>query len=408
MTAKRVAATAMLASLAICPASAENPGSRIKTPFRLVSLWSDEMMAYLTGMRQQACSGGSADAVNCRRIASGVCDGTAYFKFLSQMTLNMRGPARALPAKQTESSTPQYFELQLWDAGYGANLYDFQASKFDRLEMAFNCSFSGNNGCPAGRFQTGRVRRILLGRFDGAKTVDVTSDAQVLPDGPIIVPVGDALKASLFSDVDAIYQVRAVAECFSVEPSPVEWTLPVYEGPSTTAASAGTIIVRVDAGAMDFRYRSVSGREVPFTPDWVEPDWGYTFEMDLTVLERKGDWYQLPPRPFADAVWIQLPRRELDEPEVRLEPHAVYTLSKTIHGRRPDGRAVVFAAETNIFVVAVRDRALEIRKEESFDSPCEDDRATPKRTLPTYVVNAEEFYDSDLHLQLREAYTRGC
>jgi hypothetical protein len=62
-----------------------------------------------------------------------------------------------------------------------------------------------------------------------------------------------------------------------------------------------------------------------------------------------------------------------------------------------------------VIVTAVHGRTLEFRKEEEFDNACGDsyDPARSAR-LPTYVAAAEAFYDSDLHLQLRYAYPKGC
>ncbi len=51
--------------------------TRIKTPFQVVPLWSDEMMSYLTGVKQPPCSGPAA--APCERLSAGVCDGVAYF-----------------------------------------------------------------------------------------------------------------------------------------------------------------------------------------------------------------------------------------------------------------------------------------------------------------------------------------
>jgi hypothetical protein len=78
------------------------------------------------------------------------------------------------------------------------------------------------------------------------------------------VPIDQALKESLFSDSASIYQVRAVAECFSVAPSPFEWTLPVYMSPDGVD-SVGAVIARVTPGeGMQFAYRPTGGKEMSF------------------------------------------------------------------------------------------------------------------------------------------------
>lgn len=380
--------------------------TRIKTPFQVVPLWSDEMMSYLTGERQSACSG--PDASTCERLNTGLCDGSAYFVVDKLTTDELKITLPHTPSKQTDSVNPQYFRLEIRQAASAMNLAMFQSpSALDRLELVFGCSFSGNDACPANRFQTGAVRRVELGPVNGKNPVDLTHAASVRADGPIVVALDQGLKQSLSSNPGAVYQVRAVAECFSVVPTPTEWKLPLYESPAGNSRSAGVLIARVMPGkGMEFTYRPAAGEDVRFEPDWVQPDWGYTFMADQTVLDRKGDWFQLPPRPFPTAVWIQLPGHEsagvLNEGEV-------YTLSKIIKARSKGMAGTSeFSAGTNIVVVSIREHALEIRQEEPFDMPCtDDDRAAKRGKLPTYVVDAAAFYDR-LHLQLQPAYPKGC
>ncbi len=313
-------------------------------------------------------------------------------------------------SRQTDSANPQFFRLEIRRAASSGNLTVFRSpSELDRLELVFDCNSSGNDACPAGRFQAGAVRRLELGPIDGKNPVDLTSAASVGSDGPIVVPLDEALKQSLFSNPGVVYRLRAVAECFSVVPTPAEWKLPLHESPSVKARSAGALIARVMPGeGMEFTYRPPAGEDVKFEPDWVQPDSGYTFMMDHTVLDRKGDWFQLPPRPFRDAVWIQLPGRAGAESARALSQRSIYTLSKTITVRSNGmAGAAVFNAGTNIVVVNIRQHALEIRKEEPFDMPCDVETVPEPRRVPTYVVDAAAFYDR-LHLQLRRAYPKGC
>jgi hypothetical protein len=389
----------LFASLLFCtPVAAQG----VKTPFQLVPLWSDEMLDYLVGERQANCSG--ANAGSCARLNSGLCDDTAFFT-VSPFVGSSGVPFR-LPAKQTESANPQSFELRLQHAGYSSVSHLFYYSKGDlaEIELVFACSFSGND-CPSERFQTGAVRRIELSVRDSEQKLDLTRAVKVLPDGPIVIPIDGALKESLFKDPGSIYQVRAVAECFSVAPSRFEWTLPVYKSPGGVGG-VGTVIVRVTSGqGMEFAYRPTDGKEVPFELDWMEADWGYTFLMQQTMLNRQGDWFQLPSRPFPGAVWIHLPGRgEIS----RVEEGQIYSLSKKVRALPKGGRRTVTLAEGNYVVLSVHDRMLEIRKEEPFDSGCGDAEPPRKRRTQPYLVDATEVYDADLHLQLRLAYPKGC
>ena len=377
---------------------------RIATPFQLVPLWSEEMMVYVTGERQQACSG--ENAPTCERVGSGICDGTVYFNFRSSQTRGLAAPPRQT-ARQRDAVKPQYFGLQIRNAGHSFpdNLHDFAFGEFRTIELEFHCQYSGNDECPAGRFQTGSLHQVELSVLAGDRKIDLTRAARVLPDGIVVVPINAHLKESFFADTRAIYQLRAVAECFSVVQSPIEWKLPVREAPSPDARTLGSVIARVMPGdGIDLLYRPIEGADVPFEADWTEPDWGYTYSLDQTVLDRKGDWFLLPRRPFPTAVWIHLPGR--GEPS-ELSTGVVYSLSKKVRVR-PTGAAGMLTLDPgHIVIVSIDGRRLEIRPEEPFDS-CEDEDAAAGHKRPTYVVDAEELYDDDLHLQLRKAYPKGC
>lgn len=392
-------ASVLILLAAFSPGAVEN----IKTPFQLVPLWSEEMLKYLTGQRQAACSGVNASV--CERLNTGLCEDTAYFR-IGPNTAQSGLPFRA-PARQTASTNPQRFELRLQGAGYNAvsRVFDYSRGELDALELVFDCSFSGNDACPAERFQVGLVRRIELSVRDGLKKFDLTRVAKVLPDGPIVVPIDQVLKEFLLGDSGSVYQVRAVAECFSVAPSPFEWTFPVYKSPDRLDG-AGAVIVRVTPGrGMDLAYRPTGGEEVSFEPDWVQPDWGYTFLMQQTILDRKDDWFQLPPRPFPSTVWIHLPgRREISH----LEQGQIYSLTKKVKARLKGAQRTVTLDEGEYIVLNVHERILEIRKEEPFDRPCSETEPMRGRRLQTYLVDLAEVYDADLHLRLRLAYPKGC
>ena len=379
--------------------------AQIRTPLQVVRLWSDEMFSYITGERQTPCSGASAP--KCERLNTGVCDGSAYFT-VGSSTANASTIARPGPSRQSDSTNPQYFVLDIVGAATNGTVF-YMRPDLDQLELAFRCSFSGNDACPTNRFQIAAIRRVELGPVNAVEHADLTTSATIRPDGPIVIPIDQQLKQSLRRNPGTAYKVRVVAECFSIAPLPVQWELPLHESPSVEATRAGTLIARVIPGqGIVFTYRPVAGDDVRFEPDWAQPDWGYTFMMDHTVLNRDGDWFQLPPRPFPKAVWIQLPGRQ---PSVALEAGSIYKLTKSITARsNATTRGTVFGAETNIVIVSLRDRVVEIRKEEPFDMPCSPVERPLKLpgTIQTLVVDADAFYDGDRHLMLQPAYPRGC
>ena len=379
---------------------------RIKRPFELVPLWSEEMMGHLTGSTQPSCSGPNAGT--CERLNTGTCDGAAYFTLPPYHPgPSPKAPYRA-PAKQTNSANPQFFGILIGNANSSDHAHHIVDEHFQTIDLLFDCQYSGNDACPTSRLHVGAVQAVEIGLASREKTVNLTHSATVLPEGKVAVAVDGALRRSLFADTRALYKVRAIVECFTVRPAPVEWTVPVREAPSPESRALGTVIARLIPGnGLDLVYRPNDGQDVALEADWVEEDWGYTYLHDQTILDRKGDWFLLPPRPFRSAVWIHLPgRTELST----VSDGTVYSLSKKIAARESGASRTVTFDAGNIVVVARHGRTLEIRKEEDFDGPCagSDERRDYPGKLRTYLVEAEEFYDSDLHLQIKPAYTKGC
>jgi hypothetical protein len=389
-----------VATVVLASGVAAQSTDEIRTPFQLVPLWSQEMLDYLTGDRQVPCSG--PPIAGCERLTPGICDDMVQFTFNPRFEGEL--PYRD-PLKQSGSADPQYFISRLRNAAYSSRLFRYAAADFDRLELVFDCNVSGNTKCPLGRFQTGAVNRAELGRRGEPARRDLTHAAHVLPDGPIVIPLDTALKTSLASDVKAIYELRIAAECFSVARPPMEWSMPLHSSPENTPA-IGALVARLQPeGGLEFAYRALDGKEVTFEPDWVERDWGYTFLMNQTILDRRGDWYRLPARPFPTAVWVRLPDREHLS---QLEVGTIYRLSTPLKAVRTSTKRTVTLTAGTYVVVRLLDRALEIRKEEPADMACGDPVAPLRHNPAVYRVELSEIYDPDRHLRLTPAYTRGC
>lgn len=378
----------------------------VKTPFELVPLWSEEMVRHLTGRTQPACSGPNAGS--CERLNTGTCDGATYFTVPPQASGVGANAPYLPPKRQTNSVNPHFFRVLIGNAGSSAgHVHHMVDDQFQSIDLLFDCQFSGNETCLTSRFHIGAVHAVQIGLANDQRVLDVTRLATVRPDGTVAVRIDQALGDSLFGDRRSLYKVRAAVECFTVRPSPVEWAFPLHEAPSRDARALGTLVARLtsDSG-IDFVYRPNGGQDVPFETDWVEEDWGYTYLRDQTFLDRRGDWFLLPPRPFPGAVWIRLPdRTELSTVSER----TVYSLSKPVAARERGAAHTVTFEAGNIVVVARHGRTLEIRKEEDSDGPCAgSDEQGNAKAHRTYLVEAEEFYDRDLHFQLVPAYTRGC
>ena len=413
MTLRPVAAAAAAATIVLSTGASVVAQARIRTPLQVISLWSREILDHITGERQQACSGANAD--KCERIGAGYCDGRAEVAFRDGVVERL-GPNNAA-ARQTETGTPQYFSVQIANALQRNATNELYGTDPGTLELEFDCQISGNDLCP-GRFQIGRVDRVSVEALNGDGKIDLKNATRVHPEGKIIIALDPAARDLVSTGNRAVYQIRVAAECFTVKPRPVDWTFPLHEGPSATTRTLGSLIVRVTTGVRtELVYQPLAGPSVTFEPDWSEPDTGYTYLMEQTMLDRQGEWVQLPRRPFAGPVWVRVPSvATLDsygQPGIsRVRAGEKYVLGKAVEGRRPGARSVMaFPADVVVIALSVKDggRTIEIRREESFDNGCGDDY-DPSRAIgrPTYLVDAEQLYDADRHLQLRPAYTRGC
>jgi hypothetical protein len=376
--------------------------NRVQTPFQVVSLWSDEMLAYLTGEKQAACSGPHAS--KCERLYSGTCNALT---FAASREVSLKEQIRLYEAERAALAQP--VRLQVW--GVGAQLagvdvhHVHTAEDFAAMKLALNCVFTDNEQrCPAGRFQVGVVEHVEIRDPSDGKTIDLTPYADVSSDGVIVFKFDESASASLFKSAPPLYQLRVTAECFSVVPTPIEWTFPLHAGPDASAPSMGTLVSRVIAGkGQELIYRSNDGRDTAFRPDWIEEDWGYTYLMELTMLDRKGDWVQLPPRPFPQAVWVRIPDAKVST----LEPLTIYSLRKPVRARRKDTRR--FETLTgNVMMLTVAGRIVEVRREHPSDMDCGRNIGRPSQPPPVYLLDAELLYDADLHLLASPAHTRGC
>ena len=353
-----------------------------------------------------ACSGGATGA-NCERLNTGTCDGTAYFAHLSKTA--PAEPQRAgLDANESDGrrQAPLVHPSAVERGVYvGAIAHDYWFDTLDGLEVMFRCE-AGT--CAAARLQIGAVKRIELDALDGRK-----------PHRRDVGRQGSAGSSASRSDrccsQGGARRIRAPSTRFARSPSAspslpqrVEWTIPVFASPSSDGTPLGTIVIRLlpATNALEFVYQPKSGKGIPFEPDWAQPDWGYTYSMEQTVLDRKGDWFQLPARPFPGPVWVHLPGREKI---FSVERGTVYTLSKTVKARTKEANKPTVFRGGELLVIGVNGRTLEFRQEEEFDSVCSD-AYDPARSVrqPTYLADVEEFYDGDLHLQLRPAYPKGC
>ena len=77
------------------------------------------------------------------------------------------------------------------------------------------------------------------------------------------------------------------------------------------------------------------------------------------MLDRRGDWFQLPRRPFPRAAWLRLPNARVST----FEEGRIYKLAEPVSAQRQDTGGIE-ALSGNIVVLAITGRRLAIRKEQ--------------------------------------------
>ena len=171
-------ATACLFAVILLFASAVglHGADRIKRPFELVPLWSEEMMGHLTGSTQPSCSGPNGGT--CERLNTGICDGATYFTLPPYNPgLSPKAPYRA-PAKQTDSANPQFFGILIGNANSSDHAHHIVDENFQTIDLLFDCQYSGNDACPTSRLHVGAVQAVEIGLASGEKTVNLTHSVE--------------------------------------------------------------------------------------------------------------------------------------------------------------------------------------------------------------------------------------
>ncbi len=189
--------------------------------------------------------------------------------------------------------------------------------------------------------------------------------------------------------------------CRKEKLSPLTWNLNVYEKPDFNIKPIGKIqIIGTPGKGLLARYIAKGKAPIDFPSDSKGTDWGYSCYFEFTVGDVKGDWIQLPKRPFTNSVWINIKK---DWP------------NKGDLGMRPKPRSLdnesVYAAGTlgNIVITKFSGNEFNFRKENPNDMSCGDE---PKKISPVDMKESTKpisiLFDREGHLIAWPAYCRGC
>jgi hypothetical protein len=146
------------------------------------------------------------------------------------------------------------------------------------------------------------------------------------------------------------------SECYSAMMRPYVSVHELRAEPDETSGVVGElIIVAVPGRGLSSHFRSSgSAGSVVFLPDLFLQDWGYGPYFHHTLSQKQGNWFQLPPDPWGEAVWIHLGQDSLDSSVISVTAGDIIDLNGA-----------------GMYVVSAAANSLTLRAEQPGDLWCE-------------------------------------
>lgn len=181
--------------------------------------------------------------------------------------------------------------------------------------------------------------------------------------------------------------------CYAEVLGPLVHIYDLHRGPEGSSARVGELIVVATPGrGLSSHFRRNGSRETAaFTPDLHLQDWGYGPYFHQTLTDQNGDWFQLPPGPWAESVWF---RREAESSE-----------SAVVQVTAGD---IIEMNGSGWYVVVTEADALLLRPEQPGDIWCQEGKAPPITPVEPERFPRTELRDSRGHLVFTPKYLKGC
>ncbi|WP_413557279.1 hypothetical protein [Bdellovibrio sp. HCB209] len=215
-----------------------------------------------------------------------------------------------------------------------------------------------------------------------------------------LVPPGNNLENENQIEVLCPKGTKDIEKCRKDNLAPKTWKLSVYEKPEAGSVRLGEIhVIGTPGKGMKAEWVEYKKSPVKFDSDSKGTDWGYSCYFEFTVSEVKGDWIQLPKRPFAKPVWINIKKdwpakgeHDIVPAPSELQVGSIYQVSiGNIVPSKFSGSEVVY------------------RMENANDMNCGDEtKEIPSEQLKELKMPVSNLYDKDGHLLAWPAYCRGC
>ena len=182
--------------------------------------------------------------------------------------------------------------------------------------------------------------------------------------------------------------------CYEEQLAPGVSVTSLYAAPDAGSPVVGELLVVVVPGrglSAFHRPQGSSAALISFTPDLYMPDWGYGTYFHHTIGERRGDWFQLPPGPWASSVWIHVRVDAGSELVIAVHPGDIIEMGGA-----------------GWYVVASGRDHLDLRPEQPADMWCHEGEPPPLDEAQSKRFRRPELVDAGGHLVIRPKYLKGC
>lgn len=194
---------------------------------------------------------------------------------------------------------------------------------------------------------------------------------------------------------------KDIKACKEEKLKPQKWQLTVFQEPKMESKKLGLIVITATPGkGVIAEFVDSNKKSVPFESDSKGTDWGYSSYFEFTVKDIKGDWIQLPRRPFPQPIWINI------KAEWPIKgPHGYLPTPSPMNSES------VYSAGAlgDIVITQYSGTKITFRKENENDMPCgEEAKTIPAEMLKETTKPIESLYDSEGHLIAWLKNPRGC
>lgn len=188
--------------------------------------------------------------------------------------------------------------------------------------------------------------------------------------------------------------------CRKEKLSPMTWSLNIYEKPEGSKKIGEIRIIGTPGKGMQAQYVANGQSPVDFPSDSNGTDWGYSCYFEFTVSDVKGDWLQLPKRPFPNPVWINIKKDWKKKGDLDLRPTPQQINNESVYSVSSLG---------NIVITKFKGTEFYFRKENANDMSCGDEnKSISSDELNETKKPISVLFDKDGHLIAWPAYCRGC